>query len=283
MYNPAMGVWTIRDPVQEGLNLYQYVDNDPVKLVDPTGLFELGVHVKLTEAAAVDAGYDKTKDKNFFCGLLGEKGVKYPDIPEGYVKAGNVLGVKKANDGSITGRSHYGDLQYWHSMATPGLDAAANAKAMGDWIVGQYILARNAADPEAQGEAIGKGLHTLEDSYALSHTQRQVVRNADGSARDLGGITRFQDYGAQDPNKHHTADVENDNDPMNVLSRGTAKTAATELLTMLRANSDPESVRRWLAEGPLRLAPGARSGGTGPQYAKPPPPRVNPHKTPLWI
>jgi hypothetical protein len=38
MYNPAMGVWTIRDPAQEGLNPYQYVQSKAVCLLDPYGL-----------------------------------------------------------------------------------------------------------------------------------------------------------------------------------------------------------------------------------------------------
>jgi hypothetical protein len=38
MYNPAMGVWTIRDPAQEGLNLYENVGSNPVNLTDPYGL-----------------------------------------------------------------------------------------------------------------------------------------------------------------------------------------------------------------------------------------------------
>jgi len=39
MYNPTMGVWTIRDPVQEGLNLYENVESNPVNLTDPAGLY----------------------------------------------------------------------------------------------------------------------------------------------------------------------------------------------------------------------------------------------------
>jgi len=41
MYNPAMGIWTIRDPVQEGLNLYQNVMSNPANLIDPLGLMTL--------------------------------------------------------------------------------------------------------------------------------------------------------------------------------------------------------------------------------------------------
>jgi hypothetical protein len=39
MYNPSMGVWTIRDPVQQGLNLYENVKSNPANLTDPMGLY----------------------------------------------------------------------------------------------------------------------------------------------------------------------------------------------------------------------------------------------------
>jgi hypothetical protein len=41
MYDPTMGVWLQRDPVEEGRNQYQYVDSNPTKLVDPLGLAAL--------------------------------------------------------------------------------------------------------------------------------------------------------------------------------------------------------------------------------------------------
>ena len=43
-YNPALGRWISRDPIGErgGINLYGYVDNDPVNLFDPFGLTDWG-------------------------------------------------------------------------------------------------------------------------------------------------------------------------------------------------------------------------------------------------
>ena len=40
LYNPQLGRWISRDPIGEqgGINLYGYVGNDPVNLVDPYGL-----------------------------------------------------------------------------------------------------------------------------------------------------------------------------------------------------------------------------------------------------
>ncbi|MBK8224139.1 MAG: LysM peptidoglycan-binding domain-containing protein [Candidatus Obscuribacter sp.] len=41
-YNSRLGRWPNRDPIGElgGINLYAYVDNDPIKLVDPVGLWK---------------------------------------------------------------------------------------------------------------------------------------------------------------------------------------------------------------------------------------------------
>ena len=40
-YNPTLGRWLSRDPIgeREGSNLYRYVHNDPINVVDPFGLF----------------------------------------------------------------------------------------------------------------------------------------------------------------------------------------------------------------------------------------------------
>ena len=43
-YNPNVGRWTTRDPIEEkdSPNLYQFVGNNPVKNVDPHGMYTLG-------------------------------------------------------------------------------------------------------------------------------------------------------------------------------------------------------------------------------------------------
>jgi RHS repeat-associated protein len=42
-YNPALGRWISRDPIEErgGLNLFGYVGNDPVNAIDPVGLIRI--------------------------------------------------------------------------------------------------------------------------------------------------------------------------------------------------------------------------------------------------
>lgn len=50
-YNPSTGRWLSRDQAEEeegGLNLYAFVENNPVTEIDPFGLFASGMHKQLT-------------------------------------------------------------------------------------------------------------------------------------------------------------------------------------------------------------------------------------------
>lgn len=38
MYSPDLGIFLERDPIEDDLNLYRYVENDPVNKTDPEGL-----------------------------------------------------------------------------------------------------------------------------------------------------------------------------------------------------------------------------------------------------
>jgi len=56
-YSPEVGRWTQRDPLGtvDELNLYLYVDGEPVSRVDPAGRFVLNVHFWKTRSWARDA------------------------------------------------------------------------------------------------------------------------------------------------------------------------------------------------------------------------------------
>ena len=56
-YAPEQGRWLSRDPIEEqgGLNLYGFVNNDPVRLIDPNGE---SIWVWAVIAAAVEASWD---------------------------------------------------------------------------------------------------------------------------------------------------------------------------------------------------------------------------------
>jgi RHS repeat-associated protein len=48
-YSPSCGRWTTRDPLGEagGINLYGFVGNDPVNLVDPWGLEKIYLSIRI--------------------------------------------------------------------------------------------------------------------------------------------------------------------------------------------------------------------------------------------
>ena len=57
-YDPEIGRWTVKDPIlfQGGdVNLYGYVNNDPIGFIDPFGLLDLDVNEKDIEDAAISA------------------------------------------------------------------------------------------------------------------------------------------------------------------------------------------------------------------------------------
>jgi hypothetical protein len=236
------------------------------------------VHETLSKTAALIAGYDATSDKAFIDGLM--KGSYYPDVPEERWWDGGLVGLWYYCDGDpacLTARSHEGDLSYWHSMAVPGVTKPqVMQKLMVNWICKQYSIALAATDPKTRGEQIGRALHTLQDSYCLSHTTREfwmeMELGQDGRyhlVQGFGRITRFQDYSKQDHAKHREQDMMpdlNGSGDHNIAGK-CAVDASAQILMALRDSTSVAKVRQWLVEGPLALAKDCQVGGTDPAYA----------------
>src|SRR5690606_38498347 len=57
-YSPGLGRWINRDPIQEkgGLNIYQFVANDPMSKYDPNGLWTICKITSQISAMVVFAG-----------------------------------------------------------------------------------------------------------------------------------------------------------------------------------------------------------------------------------
>ena len=156
------------------------------------------VHETITKKALREAkdGLDARVDKKFEKALLGDKGVRYPDMPEGLVK----LALHLRKKGTLSYESHYGKYQFWHSMAFPSARTAEEVRSRiveqaGEWY-DQALDARVRGDEKTAGELVGRLLHMIQDSYSSSHVKRD----------DQGRIAGFQDYNAQDPGEHAEAD-----------------------------------------------------------------------------
>jgi len=200
-------------------NLFSYVNNNPIILVDklgqyPCSIFKIPIHEIVTRKALkglVWVNKNRHEALNFRQGLI--KGVQFPDIPEGEIlfadryisriisRKFGFESIEESIKGTPFYRSHYGDLQYLHSMSP---DNAISAKDVRDKIITTissfYDLARGKMneDPMEAGRSLGVILHIVQDSWAISHTERD----------ENGNIKGFQDYLFQITEIH--GDVEGD-------------------------------------------------------------------------
>ena len=122
------------------------------------------VHEDITKSAAEKAGvpYDNALDE----------GCAWPDVPcdTNKVETCYYKTYKEyKKTGTLSCRSHYGDLQYWHSMAPTG--NWTNQEVL-EKIIAQAKEWYEAALQQNQIFHIGKILHTVQDSYSRSHVVR---------------------------------------------------------------------------------------------------------------
>lgn len=133
-YDPDMGRFISEDPAMDGENWYVYCGNDPVNMVDPTGMWSKEIHKKMSTKALNDI----EELLEWAGGEVPEKlllGSTYPDR------------IKK-----------YQTVHKWHGHK--GYIKVKNdqlKKAVKAWMNGKKKKAYH---------ALGKGLHTIQDHYA---------------------------------------------------------------------------------------------------------------------
>ncbi len=150
------------------------------------------IHEKITKNAAKRAGviYDYRLDE----------GCAWPDVPCEDENSAETCYYNTWQDehkkGTMAYESHHGSKQYWHSMAPAGVHT--NQQVV-DLIVEQAKIWFKKGI-ETEGDAglfhIGKILHMIQDSFSLSHVQRDETNN----------IIQFQGYNEQDADKHGNPD-----------------------------------------------------------------------------
>ena len=155
---------------------------------------------------------------------------------------------KRTSQGNMLSRSHYGDLQFLHSMAVRDAMPANETRGQilawlefawrvstgeiketqklaeldiplmadrfscsGLTVADLYILGRqDKLLRHVSDIAFGSVMHTVQDSFSSSHTQRSANSEGycagDEKYRRPGSIVEFHSYGSQDGHLHDTED-----------------------------------------------------------------------------
>ncbi len=219
-------------------------------------------------------------------------------------------GKKHIALGNLLTRSHYGDLQFLHSMAVrdnmPAAESQAQIQAwiqfawqvaVGDfkptqrlaqvdipfiaerfscteWTVADlYILGRqDKLLPSIKDIAFGSILHTVQDSFSSSHTQREAETSAGFCAgsdqyRKPGRIVEFHSYGSQDGHLH---DAEDERTAMvsHVVERKAEAIAASRMLVDLYRDRRSWSEVKPYVDCLFELSDTAKPSSPGDQYRK---------------
>lgn len=183
------------DANPEGVNSGYFNDNVEYKVA--YGITWLGgkVHESITKEAANQAGIIYTDEL--------ERGVRWNDAPSDNPEKLNYpavfpIGGDINKPGTITYRSHHGDLQNLHSMMPD--DSTGRAPTNGevkDKIIAQSVEFFEQARSTNNQVYLGKLLHTVQDAYVLSHVERDANNKVKG----------FQDYNEQDHGAHSSDEM----------------------------------------------------------------------------
>ncbi len=212
--------------------------------------------------------------------------------------------------GNLLTRSHYGDLQFLHSMAVgDGIPAKDSQQQVLAWIefawrvsVGDYKPTQRLAQvdipfiagrfactewtvadlyilgrqdkllPNIKDVAFGSIMHTVQDSFSSSHTQRESVA-ADGFCAGNeqypkpSRILEFHSYGSQDGHRH---DAEDERTAMvsHAVENRTEAIAASRMLVDLYRDRKPWAEVKPYAECLFELSDTATPSSPGDNYRK---------------
>lgn len=206
---------------------------------------------------------------------------------------------------NLEARSHYGDLQFFHGMASADNEAAAvtrthvlewarflldvgtarisgdtrldslpltarlfETRSGADWTIKRLFGSRRASGAEVRQRAVGVLFHLIQDSHARGHVERDPATSR---------IREFHSYSHQGHDEHGAADTWGPGATLEEHVRNTpgaslAVERCVEVLTRLENGQSTDEIMAWLDSDVFALAPDVRAAGPGAEFVPPPPP-----------
>ncbi|MEO8687205.1 MAG: hypothetical protein ABI611_03170 [Solirubrobacteraceae bacterium] len=236
-------------------------------------------------------------------GLLFDQEEDTSDYSSGLTWYSHFRDGEKGNFSTLTARSHFGDLQFFHGMASKDTEAPATTKQhMLEWgrflvdvatgriltdskiedvpaikamfpgipkhTIKQLFGFAKASDVQARQRAVGALFHMIQDSFAHGHVDRDAA----------GDIAEFHAYGGQDEDKHGEYDFLGGTDKEKLGER-VAKTMGApsaidrcaDVLTLIAEDKSTDEIIKFLDETVFKLASSTKPAGPGAGLTKPPP------------
>lgn len=288
------GPWSIGDPVHETLTLHALIRG---------GILPNTASRNSLNAAQFIRGVFWNDDP---CAQLLAESVSNPLSKSNgiawYLDFSKAPGLQKTGAGfrslecPLLGRSHFGDLQFLHSMADQdGISASTTVERILAWASVMYRIAlgeiqydaplnsdstaskllsslaekspkellRAQIESETRARALGSLLHMVQDSFARGHVNRISASNGQPA-----GILQFLSYTNQDEKKHAhddswgkgTTDFER---TMKIPGASEALAASTELVRRYKDHQPWSEVESYLKNSLFFIRSDAQDSGPG--------------------
>jgi hypothetical protein len=322
-----LGPWNTGEAVHETLTVLAVGDaigQLEAEGIDPGELmagFDVDKLPDEGKKASFDPAYASASFQQFIRGVVwaddpkgllfkqDEDATKYSTGAMWYSEFGDGETGKFAADKSdLISRSHFGDLQFFHGMASVDKEAALTTKqhmldwgrflidvatartaadalvkdvaaikdlfpANADWTIKRLFGWGKASDVQTRQRAVGILFHLIQDSHAAGHVERD----------DAGDIVEFHAYGGQDEHEHGKYDFFAKAATLResiaqTKGAASARRRCTEVLKMIAQKRSTDDIVKFLDETVFRLAGATREAGAGTGLGKKAPVKAPPMK-----